>query len=160
MARVYIKVSARDIRSAVQRKGVKNIIALTKNPAILKQIGEEAIRLLEPYIPEDTGNLIDKGHVVYHEKQVQLSWGTKYASYQFNGKIYGPNFLIKKGKLAGQWRSPKNKPKYDTGRTLNYTKSTARPHWTDEVKPGGAEFEKLVAFAEPLIKKEVQKNGR
>ena len=166
MARVYFKIPAGEIRKAVRENGTKRIIALTKNPAVLRQIAEKAIKLVTPYVPKDSGALQDSAHVIYHEKQVQIVWGDKkigargnatekYAHYQYEGKVYGPNFPIRvKGIIVG-WRSPKDKPKHPTGRNLTYTSPTARAHWTEVIKRGSSEFNELVAYAEPLVKKEI-----
>ena len=166
MARIYFKMSAGEIRKAVQENGVKRIIALTKNPAVLRQIAEKAIKLVTPYVPKDSGALQDSAHVIYHGKQVQIVWGDnthgasgsathKYAHYQHEGKVYGPNIPIRVNGIIVGWRSPKDKPKHPTGRSLTYTSPTARAHWTEVIKRGSSEFNELVAYAEPLVKKEI-----
>ena len=171
MARVYVKVSANEIRKAVKERGTKNIIALTKNPNILKDIAQEAIRLANLYVPDDSGALQESGHVVYHEKQVQLVWGdstkgsrgnptSDYARYQFAGKVYGPNIPILVDGIIVGWCSPKNKPKSPTGEMLKYKSPMAIAHWTDVIKRGGSEFDALVEYAEPLVKKEVKRESR
>lgn len=171
MARVYVKVSAGEIRKAVREKGTKNIIALTKNPNVLKDIAEKAIQLVNPYVPEDSGALQASGHVVYHEKQVQIVWGdstkgsrgnptSDYARYQFAGKVYGPNIPILVDGIIVGWCSPKNKPKSPTGEMLSYKSPTAISHWTNVIKRGGQEFDALIEYAEPRIKKEAQRESK
>lgn len=168
MARVYFKVHAKDIRKAVQEKGVKNIIALSKNPNVMKQIAGKAIDLITPYVPKDSGALQESAHVIYHEKQVQIVWGDKkigargnptekYARYQYEGEVYGPNIPIRVNGILVGWRSPKGEgSKYPTGRRLTYKSPTAMAHWTDAIKRGTKEFNELVAYAEPLMKKEIK----
>lgn len=171
MARVYFKVHAGDIRKAIREKGTKNIIALSKNPEIMKQIAERVIYLVNPYVPTSSNALRDSGHVVYHEKQVQAVWGdsskgssgnptSKYARYQFEGEVYGPNIpRIKNETLIG-WYSPKGKPKYPTGRNLVYKSPYARSHWTEVMNRGTPEFDALVEYAEPLVKKEIKRGSK
>ena len=171
MARVYFKVHAGDIRKAVREKGTKQIIALSKNPRVMKQIAEKAIDLINPYVPEDSGALRESAHVIYHEKQVQIVWGDNlhrsnrkvptnaYAHYQYEGVVYGPNFQVTiDGKRV--WRSPKGKPKYRTERELSYRSPGARKHWTEVIKRGTSEFKQLVDYAEPLVKKEVRRANK
>ena len=168
MSRIYFKVPAGDIRKAVREKGTKKIIALSKNPNVLRQIAKRAIDILEPFVPVDSGALRKSAHVIYHEKQIQIVWGDntvgsngapthKYAHYQYEGKVYGPNIpILIDGEIVA-WRSPKRKSKYLTGRRLKYSSPTARSHWTNEIKRGTPGFEKLIEYAEPLMKKEVKK---
>ena len=172
MARVYFKVHAGDIRKAVREKGTKQIIALSKNPKVMKQIAEKAIDLINPYVPEDSGALRESAHVIYHEKQVQIVWGDNlhrnnrkvptnaYARYQYGGEVYGPNIPIRVNGVIVGWRSPKDRPKYPTGRSLNYKSPNARSHWTEVIKRGTSEFKQLVDYAEPLVKKEVRRANK
>ena len=167
-ARVYFKVRAGDIRKAVKERGAKKIIALTKNPYVLKQIADEAIKIITPYVPKDSGALQKSAHVIYHEKQVQIVWGDrnvntretateKYAHYQYEGVVYGPNIPMRING-AMEWRSPKNKKKYRKSPTqyLVYKSTNAKRHWTDVLKRGTKEFDMLVDYAEPLVKEEIR----
>ena len=171
MARVYFKVNAKDIRKAVQEKGVKNIIALSKNPNVMKQIAGKAIELITPYVPKDSGALQESAHVIYHEKQVQIVWGDstvgargaktkEYAHYQYAGNVYGPNIPIYVNGVFIGWRSPKGKRKYNTGRKLQYSHPKAQSRWTDVIQRGTSEFNELVAYAEPLMKKEIKRDNK
>lgn len=75
--------------------------------------------------------------------------GKDLTHYFYEGLVYGPNFLITRGKLAGEWRSPKNKKKFPTGDYLNqypYAPSGVR-HWTEALDENGDlryEFEERV----------------
>ena len=167
MARVYFKIPAGEIRKAVRENGIKRIIALTKNPNVLKDIAGKAIKIITPYVPKDSGALQESAHVIYHEKQVQIVWGDKkigargnptekYAHYQYEGKVYGPNIPIRVNGIVVGWRSSKGEgSKYPTGRSLTYKSPTAMAHWTEVIKRGSPEFDELIDYAEPLVKKEI-----
>lgn len=172
MARVYVKVQAGEIRKAVRETGIKKLISLTKNPAVLKRIGEKAIELVTPYVPADSEALQKSAHVIYHEKQVQLVWGSKlkgangnatedYAHYQYEGEVYGPNIPIRVDGIIVGWRSSKGKgSKYATGQNINYTSSNAIPHWTEVITRGGSEFGKLTDFAASVMVEEMKRGNK
>lgn len=138
MARVYVKIDANDIKKAVREKGVKKIIALTKNPQVLKQIAEKAGELVRPYVPKKSGALRDSFHIVSYNK---LTWGDY---------TIGSN----------------NKPTYTyadeqyTADDSNWRRTTpgTESYWTKNIERGTPGFEELIEYVEPLIKKEVQKN--
>lgn len=167
MASISIKVPAGEIRKAVKQRCTDPIIALTKNRQLMRDIGEKIIEILDPYVPEDSGELKDSAHVVFHEKQFSVKWDADHARYQHEGEVYGPNIpiTVDKGSRIVGWYS--RKPKYATGRELGvphvwkgwkfgYTKSGTEHHWTKEVQRGTPGFEELVDYTEPLIKKEVK----
>lgn len=174
MARVYFKVRAGDIRKAVRENGTKNIIALSKNPKVLRQIAGEAIKIITPYVPIESGALRESAHVIYHEKQIQIVWGDKkigargnptqdYAHYQYEGVVYGPNKPIYVNKRFIGWRSPKGigtKYRKEPTQYLVYTDSFARRHWTDVINRGTPGFERLVEYATPLMKKEIKRGSK
>lgn len=142
MARVSIKLSARDIRTAVNRKVKGPILALTKNPDVLYSIAEEAMRIVTPYVPYKSGNLSRSGYIKQTSREVQLVWGQagigdtmKYARYQY----------------------------YADDSFWNRTRDVhplATSYWTDVIERGTPGFSKLVAYAAPLMQKEVQRASR
>ena len=69
MARVYFKVSAGDIRQAVKKKCTDPIIALSKNPNVMRVLAKKAGEIVEPYVPMKSGALRRSCSVIYHAKQ-------------------------------------------------------------------------------------------
>lgn len=139
MAKVKFRVYARDIRAAVKNEVEGPILALTKNPDVLRSIAQEALNMVNSrYVPMKSGDLRKSGHVVQNSKQTNIIWGDPgigktlyYALYQHDAD-------------DSKWN-----------RTTEGTKS----HWTEELKRGTPGFEELIAFAAPLMQREV-KHGR
>jgi len=143
MSRVYFKLNAGDIRKAVKKKCADPIIALSKNPNVMRQLAEKAGELVEPYVPMKSGALRKSFHVIYHAKQVQLVWG----DYKI-GSSKRPTFVyadIQHDANDMFW---------------NRTTPGTTSYWTHWLMRGTFEFKELVDYAEPLVKKEIKKNGR
>ena len=139
MARVYFKVHARDIRKAVREKGTKQIIALSKNPGVMRQIAEQAIKIVNPYVPKKYGSLRQSAYVLQNSKGTNIVWGRRgfgktvsYAKYQHDAD----------------------------DRFWHRTTPGTTSYWTDELQPGTVGFDKLVKYAEPLVKKEVRRANK
>ena len=139
MAKVKFRVYARDIRAAVKNEVEGPILALTKNPDVLRSIAQEALEIVTPYVPMKSGDLVTSGHVVQNSKQTNIIWGDPgvgktlyYAAYQHD------NFFA--------------------NRTLEFHPK-AKSFWTEELERGTPGFEELIAFAAPLMQREV-KHGR
>lgn len=142
MARVYFKVRAGDIRQAVKKKCADPIIALSKNPNVMRVLAKKAGEIVEPYVPMKSGALRRSFHAIYHEKQVQLVWGDHKI-----GSSKRPTFVyadIQHDANDMFW---------------NRTTPGTTSYWTYWLMRGTPGFKELVDYAEPLIKKEVKKNG-
>lgn len=138
MAEVKFRVYARDIRSAVRNEVEGPLLALTKNPDVLRSIAQEALNIVTPYVPMKSGDLRLSGHVVQNSRGTYIVWGDPgvgktiaYAEYQHDAD-------------DSYWK-----------RTTPGTKS----YWTEELERGTSGFEELIAFAAPLMQREV-KHGR
>lgn len=142
MASIYVRVSAGDIRRAVKEKVTDPIVALSKNPDLMRAIAENGLEIVTPYVPMKSMALRLSGRVVRHNGATLLAWGDSttnergvptrvYAKYQHDMNDYAWN------------------------RTTPGTKS----YWTEELEPGTAGFEELVDFAAPLMKREVQRDS-
>lgn len=143
MARVYFKLSASDIRNAVKKRCTDPIIALSKNPEVMRLIAEKANEIVTPYVPMKSGALRESAHTVYSGKRVQLVWG----DYRI-GSSKRPTFIyaqIQHDADDSGWK-----------RTTSGTES----YWTRRILRGTPGFEELVEYAEPLVKKEVKNGNR
>lgn len=133
MAEIHINVPYREIQRQLVEQSDRYVkrIYQTRKDECLMAAGD----ILEEngYLPEGT---------TYEPWNDQLWFsidkGTNadLAHYFHEGMIYGPNFFIKK---INQWRSPKGKSKYPTGKMLNqYVGSPLGVrHWTEAVANGG-----------------------
>lgn len=144
MARVYFKLSASDIRSAIKKRCTDPIIALSKNPDVMRLIAEKANEIVKPYVPIDSGALRESAHTIYHEKRVQLVWGD-YIHRNRRGRPSAVYALIQYEADDTNWHRKDKK---------------AESYWTRRIEPGTPGFKKLVRYAEPLVKKEVKNGNR
>ena len=124
----------------------------------LNQIGQVMGEALGTYAPERTGTLRKSYKVITSKNEVFVTWkysgspARKYAHYQNEGIVYGPNHPIFRNNLfANEFESPKNKRKKKTKRKLGvrrtvvfdngqvifidgYTKENSSAHWIDKAR--------------------------
>lgn len=99
-------------------------------------VAKEWKRLLNPYTPKDTGNLVQ--NVDY--KPNQIHYKVPYAAYQYYGEVYvdpktgRAGFLTDKG-----WKSRNGVKKVPSGRKLQYQKNNpyATDHWDEAAEKAG-----------------------
>ena len=129
----------------------KDILASNR---VKRRVGKLFAEMCEPYIPEDSGALINSVKVSSNG----VTWKTPYAHYQYTGIVYGPNFPITDGdgNIVG-WYSRRGVKKHPTGKHLQYTKPLASDHW-DKVmlNRDGHEFKIRV---NRIIREELRRNG-
>lgn len=108
-----------DIGAALQKRGIN---ADGSGP-LQAFIDSEVMRVSEPYMPKETGTLINSMYAFTVIGSGEIVVNTPYAHYLYNGIVYGPNRpkLDENGILVGWWSPPK---KYATPRQLKY--STAK----------------------------------
>ena len=140
MAQVEFNVSASELKSAIKQKVTGPLIAVGQDRALMKQIAEKALEIVEPYVPWKKGYLTKSGHVVQHARYTEIKWGKPgvgrtmiYADYQHDNIF-----------------------RHRT-RTVH---PLAKSFWTKQIMPGSPGYRKLITYATPLVKKEVKKNGR
>lgn len=142
MAGVYFRVNAGDIRRAVKERVTDPIVALSKNPDLMRVIAEKGIEIVTPYVPRKSNALRLSAHIVRSGGSTLIVWGDSstnergvptrvYAKYQHDMDDF-------------MWN-----------RTTPGTKS----YWTEELERGTEGFEELVDFAAPLMKREVQRDS-
>lgn len=139
MAKVTVRLSAQSIRTAVKQRVEGPVIALTKNPNVMRLLGEKAIEIVTPYVPMKSGDLRRSAYVHQASRATQLVWGSPsvgrtiyYARYQHDANDFN-------------W-------KRHTPGTMSY--------WTLMISQGTYGFDELIDYAEPLMKKEVQRGSK
>lgn len=134
MAKVYLRVYARDIRKAVKERVEGPVIALTKNPQVLYSIANRGLRILNPYVPKKSGALRRSARVI------QGSHGTYI--------VYGDSAVGKTNAYASY--------QHDADDTFwHRTTPGTKSYWTEELEPGTPGWDKLIDYAASVMKKEV-----
>ena len=152
MATVSYRISARDIRKAIKEKVDGPIIALTKNPDIMRLLAEKAIEIVTPYVPMKDENLRRSTHVVYKGRQVYIVWGSPSIVEKYVTRTGNIRTVSTADYAAYQHDAD------DSG--WNRTTPGTKSYWTEELYPGTPGFQELVDFAIPLVKKEVKRGGK
>lgn len=103
---------------------IKANLGLQPNGPVQKFFTETCARYMDNYVPFRDGNLAN----YYIEGDDKIVYNQPYAHYMYIGKVMGPNVPIKNedGIITG-WFSP-IKPKYYTGKDIDYSQSIARGH--------------------------------
>lgn len=107
------------IRTKLQNK-LLNVIG---NRTVQYGVNEKLLEAITPYVPMRSGALRESGHAT----PKYISWNTKYAHYQYEGDVYGPNLPgINEGEPA--WLS--RHTKQPIGRKLGeYGSALLYPKW-------------------------------
>lgn len=124
----------------------------------LVEIGDVMGKALGTYAPEDTGTLKKSYKVIVTKNEATVTWkyngspARKYAHYQAEGVVYGPNHPVFRNNLfANEFQSPKDKRKKRTNRKLGvrrtvvldngqvifihgYTTAGSSDHWIDKAR--------------------------
>lgn len=112
-----------------QTKKQQKLIAMLNDKKVLKDANTVIKDAINEFVPMKSGAL-RRSAIVTH-KSITWGRGLKYAHYQYEGVVYGPNYPgAEKGVPA--WRSSKGKgSKYPTERELGAFKGTLllRPRW-------------------------------
>lgn len=115
----------------IQRK-VKKIL----NNETKYQIADLAAKMMEPYVPMDTGTLFREFEIKLNPLGIEYT--TPYAHYMYEGIVYGPNIPIieKYGdtSVITGWYSIPGQQKHPMGRVLHYNKEhhpLATNHWDE-----------------------------
>ena len=142
MPQVEFRVSASDIKRAVHDRIKKPVEAVGKDNAVMRQIADKALEIVEPYVPWKHGYLTKSGHVVQHARKTEIKWGKPSADPKDRTMIYAD---------------------YQHNNLFRHRTRTVHPlaqsFWTRKIMPGSRGYSKLVTYATPIVKKEVKKNG-
>ena len=91
-------------------------------------------RLYKDYVPMKNGPLYQQ--ITVRPKEIEHT--APYAHYQYEGKVYGPNFPIVEGSRAVGFFSQPNRRKHPTGKSLQYSKqyhAKASEKWDQAAAP-------------------------
>ena len=93
-------------------------------------VSNEWKRLINPYTPRDTGNLVRNVQL----RPFEIHYKSPYSHYMYMGEIYVDPVYHAGGFYTSThgWRSRKDVKKIPSGRTFNYSKSKnpyATDHW-------------------------------
>ena len=129
-ARLDLHLSPDDIQMAY---------GLEKGGWVQYTLDKTIIDYCTPYVPASPDRILEFSAEPSSELGSGLIiWNTPYAHYMYMGEVYGPNFQVDvEGDGILEWRSPKGKPKYPTGRQLTYDTSQnpmAGPRWFERMK--------------------------
>lgn len=131
-----------DVNGEVLKSMVNSFI---DDDTTMLEIHNSFARRCDPYVPMAEGNLAQSAFAHVTPEYVQYGdESVPYAHYQYTGEVYGPNIpIIENGIIVG-WFSPKNQPKYPTGRPINYSTEMhpkATSHWDQAMmRDEGEEF--------------------
>lgn len=132
----------------------EDLMAIVDNPKTGREIHQALKDALKPYVPRDTGKLYETAKVY----PKSLRFIQPYAHYQYQGVVYGPNFIGWLSPSTFGWRSRKGMKKHPTDRelgtpgkgvfkpmfgqqynkspitwTFGYTTPGTHHHWLDEM---------------------------
>lgn len=138
-------------------KRQQQLLKMLNDPKVQKQVNRYIADAITPFVPKKGGKL--RRSVIVGPKSISWGRGLKYAHYQYEGEVYGPNYpIVQGGTLAGffraggrrypifnggtitGWYSIPGMTKHPTGRELGvpgewrgwkfgYTTSGTRHHW-------------------------------
>lgn len=123
-------------------------LGLEERGRVQKKVAEEVLRLSEPYVPLDQGDLVASGHI---ENGTDVVWDTPYARYMWNGIVYeDPELHCAGFKTDNGWRSRKGVQKVPTDRSMEYRNGNLRgTRWVERMmQNGGREAIEKVAREE------------
>lgn len=143
---------------------------------LLREVGNIAVRCMEPYVPYATGNLRKSAKVTVRKykdgKRASITYAPgpskaanfptssakSYAQYVYYGVVMGPNLKTRTGK----YYSIPNQKKTLTGRAMVYHTTGTRDHWDEVIHPDGEAWGKFKKDVQEMIKKRAKElsNGR
>lgn len=126
-------------------------LGLEERGRVQQVVTNEVLRLSEPYVPLDQGDLVASGHI---ENGTDVVWDTPYARYMWNGIVYeDPDLHCAGFKTDNGWRSRKGVQKVPTDRSMEYRNGNLRgPRWVERMMQNGGR-EKIEKAAREEVRK-------
>ncbi len=133
---------------------IKTRLGIQKNGPVHAFLTQTCADYMDKYVPFASGMLAYKNRKV---KTNVIIYDSPYAHYMYKGLVMGPNVPIKENDIIVGWFSPM-KPKYYTGKQLNYNASAgheyAGPRW--DKRMWSAEKNDVIKEVEEFIKRGVK----
>lgn len=153
MAAKYVNIHANMPNTVLQKK----LFDLIGNKEVMRKTHEILGEMCNDYVPLKSGGLRESMQA--YPKSVK--WKAPYAKYQYEGEVYGPNWVGYTSPSTWEWRTSKSKHKmgrklgenpgerllkprfgkrYNTEPILvkfGYTKEGTTHHWFDEAMKNG-----------------------
>lgn len=129
-----------DVVCTFNLKDCMKALGVNERGRVQRFVANEVLRLCDPYVPLDEGQLKGSGHI---ENATDVVWNTPYAKYQYYGIVYeDPNINAAGFLTADGWRSRKGAVKVPTNRRLTYQNGALRgDHWVDRMMQNGGREE-------------------
>lgn len=137
-----IKIDTERFRTTKQQK----LIKMLEDKNVQKQANVILKNYINYFVPSSStmgdGPLRRSAIVTY--KSISWGRGLKYARYQYNGEVYGPNHpIIRNGTIVGWYSTPGPGSKHPTGRELGvpgewkgwifgYNTPGTKHHWDEQ----------------------------
>lgn len=132
-------LDARTINSIIETTLVKRAKSITQNPTLRKQIGEELLVQVTPFIPYDTGQLSESGRATPDGRLYWSAIGEEGENYAY--EMYDRD--------KARWPNGYNRPTLGKYPGPNHA---PQPRWMERVQPGTPEWEAFVNRITPIIK--------
>lgn len=129
-------------------------LGLEKGGRVQQAIDSEILRVCDPYIPKDEGNLIESGIENTKIGSGEIAWPGPYAHYLYEGIVYVDPVTKCAGFLTDEgWKSRKGVTKVPSERKLQYQGESIRgDHWFDRAMQDGG-LEQVEKAAQEAVSK-------
>ena len=134
-----VHLDARTVNSIIKEALGRKAISITQMPELRRQIGEEFIKVVTPFVPMKTGALRASGRAtddgrVYWSAVHQATTEDGY-DYNYAENVYDPEGI-----------------RWPTGEYKKPTTAGTYPRWVEHVQPGTPEWDVFVNNITPIIK--------
>ena len=120
--KIDVKVKINDVNKILKDHG------LNENGRVIQFATTTADRLMDPFVPRESGNL---RRLKSYPSASKIKYTSPYAHYQYTGDEYiSPKLGVSGIPLkSGRWWSPKGEKKKKSGKKLNYHTPGTGPEW-------------------------------
>ena len=129
---VKAHLDAKTLNSIIAEALGKKATSITQMPDLRKEIGEEFIKAVTPFVPYKSGDLARSGRAT---DDGRVYWTSTHNGYNYAHSVYDPNYA-----------------RWPEGSTyVAPTTEGTHPRWVDRVHPGTAEWSAFVNNITPII---------
>lgn len=133
-------LDARTVNSIIEKALSERAITVTQMPELRKDIGEEFIKVVKPFVPYKSGDLSNSGRAT---DDGRVYWTSVHKGYNYASRLYDED-----GELWG----PKGYTKPTLDKYPGPEKHEPQPRWVERVHPGTPEWTAFVNNITPIIK--------